>query len=82
MSEPTFTISQVASALGEKVRTVQFWADSGVIRAVPESDRRGKGSARRFTETELKLARIAHRLALTNSAIGEILDVIHDQGRP
>jgi DNA-binding transcriptional MerR regulator len=76
MSDDTFTISELASVLEEKVRTVQFWADSGVIRPVRASNRRGKGTIRRFTATELKLARVAHRLALTNSPIGEIREVV------
>lgn len=71
-----YTIGEIAAAHGEKVRTVQFWADSGALQPKEGTGRKGKGTQRRFSETEMRLAGLAKRLAAMNSPIGEISDVL------
>jgi len=72
----TYTIGDIAAAHDEKVRTVQFWADSGVIKPIEGTGRKGKGSSRLFDESEMRFAGLAKRLAAMNSPVGEICDVI------
>ena len=75
--DQTFTVSEIARFIGEKPRTVQFWAEVGVLRPIEESFRKGKGVHRRFSRVEIDYANVAHLLSATNSPIGEIESVLH-----
>jgi DNA-binding transcriptional MerR regulator len=72
----SYTIGEIAAAHEENVRTVRFWVDSGVIRPVEGTGHGGKGSSRRFDESEMRFAGLAKRLAAMNSPVGEIGKVI------
>lgn len=74
--DQTFTVSEIAKLVGEKPRTIQFWADVGVLRAEGGTNRTGKGVHRKFGRAELDYARVARMLAALNSPIGEIEKVI------
>lgn len=76
MSE-TYTIGEIAAAHGQSTRTVQFWTDMGVLHPVKQSNRKGKGTHRRFDEAEMRFAGLAKRLAAMNSPVGEIIEVIN-----
>lgn len=76
MNEDTLTVGQLAEAIGEKPRAVQFWTEAGVLRPVAGTARGGKGTHRRYPRQEVSLARLASRLAKMNSPIGEIIDVV------
>lgn len=68
----TYSIGDIADAHGEKPRTVQFWSDAGVLKPIGDSNRRGKGTHRRFDETEMRLAGLAKRLAAMSCPVGEL----------
>lgn len=76
MNNDTLTVGQLAEAIGEKPRAVQFWTEAGVLRPIAGTARGGKGTHRRYPREEVLLARLASRLAKMNSPIGEIIDVI------
>ena len=38
----------LAEEAGVPVRTIQFWTDAGVLEAIPESDRQGRGRHRAY----------------------------------
>lgn len=71
----TYSIGDIAAAHNEKTRTIQFWADTGVLQPIQNSNRKGKGTQRRFDETELRLAGLAKRLAAMNSPVGELVSI-------
>ncbi|CAO3453941.1 hypothetical protein [Azospirillum argentinense] len=75
-AERTYTVSELAEFIGEKPRTIQFWADVGVIKPSSASSRKGKGVHRQFSVAEAEYAIIAHSLNVVNSPIGEIERVI------
>jgi DNA-binding transcriptional MerR regulator len=66
------SIGALAKLAGVPPRTVQFWADSGVLLPSQDTNRRGKGAHRRFSATEGILAKIAARMARMNCPIGEL----------
>lgn len=72
MLPETLSVSELASEVGQKVRTIQFWADAGVLRPVSETAAKGKGTHRRFPKDELLFGKVATKLAAMNSPIGEI----------
>jgi DNA-binding transcriptional MerR regulator len=76
MDPLTLTVSEMASELGEKPRTVQFWAAAGVLQPQEASDRKGKGVHRRFAAGERRYGLVAKKLAALNSPISEISDIV------
>src|SRR3954454_10531321 len=38
----------LAEEAGVAIRTIQFWTDAGVLEAIPESDRQGRGRHRAY----------------------------------
>jgi hypothetical protein len=54
----------VIRATGLKRRTVQFWADKGVIQATGATQEGGHGVHRSFTRNELVIACLLHPLSL------------------
>lgn len=71
----TYSIGDIAAAQKEKTRTIQFWSDMGVLHPVKSSNRKGKGTHRRFDETELRIAGLAKRLAAMNCPVGELVSI-------
>lgn len=72
-----FTVSELAKVIGEKPRTIQFWAEVGVLRVASDTHRQGKGVHRRFPRGEIPYAMLAHKLASMNCPIGEIEAVVN-----
>ncbi len=75
MSNETYSVSEFAAAIGEKVRTIQFWTDAGVLHPIGGTAKTGKGTHRRFAESEFRVARVAAKMAKMNSPISEIIEV-------
>ena len=72
----TLTVKGITEAIGGVQRTVQYWADEGVLQADPETEGKGKGFSRRFSPTEIAFARIAQQLHASQAPIGEVRSVI------
>jgi hypothetical protein len=66
------TLSEVARISGAKPRSVQLWADAGVILPVAGTDREGSGRHRLFDIDEVVLAVIMARFAAEQIAIGAL----------
>ena len=64
------TLGEVVKLTGAKRRSVQLWADSGVINAVAGTDRAGTGRHRRFAEDEVRLISLLVPLAKLGVPIG------------
>jgi hypothetical protein len=60
----TYTVADVIKATGLKRRTVQFWADKGVIQATRATQEGGHGIHRSFNRTELIIACLLHPFSL------------------
>ena len=76
-----FSLSDLENLTGAKRRSIQLWADAGVIRAYPRTDRRGTGTHRRFSRDEAIVGCIIAGLAIRQRPIGELLrlsNVIRD----
>jgi hypothetical protein len=68
-----YSLADLEKATGAKRRSIQLWADAGVIRAYPRTDRRGTGTHRRFSRDEAIMACIIKGLADRQRPIGELL---------
>jgi DNA-binding transcriptional MerR regulator len=60
----SYSVSDVARATGLKTRTIQFWADKGVMRASAVTTDAGKGTHRSFSADELIVACLVHPMSL------------------
>jgi DNA-binding transcriptional MerR regulator len=67
-----WTLAQVAERTGAKRRAIQLWADGGVIRSTPETDRGGTGVHRLFERQEVQIAALLVPLAEMGMPIGEL----------
>jgi hypothetical protein len=70
MVKAVATLSDIVKATGAKPRSVQLWADAGVIRAENWTVREGSGRHRQFGDTELFVACIIAPFAREKMAIG------------
>jgi hypothetical protein len=70
-----YTLADLTRITGAKRRSVQLWAEAGVIRAKRETERRGTGTHRRFTRDEAVIACIVHAFARQQMAIGTLLEI-------
>lgn len=68
----THTLSALVKKTGAKRRAVQVWADSGVLEAVPNTDRAGTGVNREYGDIELKVAALLAPLADLALPIGRL----------
>ena len=64
------TLADVVELTGAKRRSVQLWADAGIVRAVEGTDRAGTGVHRRFDTDEVKLIALLAPLARFGVPIG------------
>ena len=64
------TLAEVVKLTGAKRRSVQLWADAGIILAVEGTDRAGTGVHRRFDSDEVKLIALLVPLARWGVPIG------------
>jgi hypothetical protein len=70
-----FTLADLTRVTGAKRRSVQLWAEAGVIRAEKSSERRGTGTHRRFSLREAIVACLVHPFAMRQISIGELKNV-------
>ena len=68
-----YTLADLTRITGAKRRTVQLWAEGGVIIAMSGTGHGGKGTHRRFSRDEVILACIAHAFARQQMPIGTLL---------
>jgi DNA-binding transcriptional MerR regulator len=71
----SYTLADLARVTGAKRRSLQLWADAGVIRAKRGTNRAGTGTHRLFSRDEAILACIIHAFALHQISIGELLNI-------
>lgn len=64
------TLADVARLTGAKPRSVQLWADAGVIKPVEGTDREGSGKHRQFRISEVAIAMVVSKFAPEQVAIG------------
>ena len=69
-------IKELQALTGVKLRTLQFWTDQGVLEPFKETDRQGKGVARRYDKTEALWALIATELDRYKMPVGEVRWII------
>lgn len=67
-----FTLADLTKLTGVKRRTVQLWAEAGVIEAMPETERAGTGVHRRFSRQEAMIACVIAPLSLFQISIGAL----------
>jgi hypothetical protein len=65
MDTRRWSLAQVAERSGAKPRSLQLWADGGVIETTPDTDRAGTGVHRQFQTCELQIAALLVPLAET-----------------
>jgi DNA-binding transcriptional MerR regulator len=76
----SYTVADIIKATGLKRRTVQFWADRGVINATRATQSSGQGVHRSFTRNELIIACVLHPLSLgwrgdQTRSLGELIEL-------
>ena len=71
----SYTLADLVRVTGAKRRSLQLWADAGVILADRSTDRAGTGTHRRFPRDEAIIACVVHAFALHQIAIGELLRI-------
>jgi hypothetical protein len=64
------TLADIVRATGAKARSVQLWADAGVLLPDPDTDREGSGRHRQFSKREAMIACIIAPFAAEKVAIG------------
>jgi DNA-binding transcriptional MerR regulator len=75
-----YSISDIAAATALPKRTIQFWADKGVLKASALTSDAGKGTHRSFSADELVIACLVHPLSLGHRgnqvrSIGELKEI-------
>jgi hypothetical protein len=70
-----YTLSDLARATGAKPRSIQLWADAGVIKADASTERSGSGTHRRFGRQEAIVACIVAPFAEQKVAIGGLIQI-------
>ena len=74
-TQQEYTLAELTRITGAKRRSVQLWAEAGVIRAKRETERRGTGTHRKFSRDEAVIACIIHAFAKQQMAIGTLLTI-------
>lgn len=70
-----FSLADVARISGAKPRSIQLWADRGVIDADPSTEARGSGKHRRFSRDRVIVACIVAQFAKQGVSIGNLLNI-------
>jgi hypothetical protein len=70
-----FALADLARVTGAKRRSLQLWADAGVIMADSLTDRAGTGTHRRFSRDETIIACVIRAFASHQIAIGELIEI-------
>jgi hypothetical protein len=71
----TYTLADLERVTGAKRRSLQLWADAGVIEAERGTDRAGSGRHRLFPRKQAIVACIIRGFAERQMAIGELLSI-------
>lgn len=67
-----FTLADLTKMTGAKRRSVQLWAEAGVIEAMPETERAGTGTHRRFSHDEAIICLIISQFSKFQISIGKL----------
>jgi hypothetical protein len=67
-----YTLADVVRMSRAKRRSVQLWADAGIIRAYGITERKGTGTHRQFARDEIIIASIINVFSQRQVAIGEL----------
>ena len=78
MPDLTHTLSNIVDLTGAKPRSIQLWADAGVLSPISTSDRRGSGTHRRFRHREAEIAAIVAPLSRMGVSIGHLKRVANE----
>jgi hypothetical protein len=70
-----YTLSELSKATGAKPRSIQLWADAGIIKAAAATERAGSGTHRRFNRQEAVIACILAPFAEQKVAIGGLSQI-------
>ncbi|WP_424360182.1 hypothetical protein [Methylocystis parvus] len=70
-----YTVAEIARAAGAKPRSVQHWAASGILLAIPQTNRAGTGTPRLFAGDEAIVACVMQALVARQTPVGELLRV-------
>jgi hypothetical protein len=73
-----YALADLTRVTGAKRRSLQLWADAGVIIAESLTDRAGTGTHRRFSKDEAVIACIIRAYASHQIAIGELIEISKD----
>jgi hypothetical protein len=73
----TYALRDLVDITGAGRRTIQFWADHGVLWADKGTDHAGTGTHRRFSRDEAIIACIVQAFALRSIGIGELIQISH-----
>jgi DNA-binding transcriptional MerR regulator len=65
--------SEVSQISGATPRAVQFWADAGVLKAEPGTQRKGRGVHRRFSRDEVVVACVVRPFAAQGMTVRHLL---------
>jgi len=65
-----FTLADLTKLTSAKRRSVQIWAEAGVIQAIPETERAGTGTHRRFSRSEAIIACLINAWARRQQPVG------------
>jgi DNA-binding transcriptional MerR regulator len=72
-----YTLSELAKITGAKPRSIQLWADAGIIKAAAATERAGSGTHRRFDRQEAVIACVLTPFADQKIAIGGLSQIAH-----
>ncbi|MHC6150549.1 MerR family transcriptional regulator [Bradyrhizobium elkanii] len=70
-----YSLSDLVEATGAKRRSLQLWADRGVIRPIAGTANAGTGVHRLFSREEAALACLIHGFAMRQVSIGELVSI-------
>jgi DNA-binding transcriptional MerR regulator len=70
-----YTLSELAKITGAKPRSIQLWADAGIIKAAAATERAGSGTHRRFSRQEAVIACVLATFADQKIAIGGLSQI-------
>ncbi|MHC2334471.1 DNA-binding transcriptional MerR regulator [Bradyrhizobium sp. USDA 4454] len=70
-----YSLADLARITGAKRRSIQLWADAGVIVPEGDTDRAGTGTHRKFSRDEAIIACLIHPFAARQIAIGELIAI-------
>jgi hypothetical protein len=75
MEKDSYSLGDLTAITGAKRRSIQLWADRGVIEAFASTANAGTGIHRAFSRREVIIACVIHPFAERQIAIGELLAI-------